>query len=44
VSSIRAPEKAFVPIEGGGHFAVFLKPDAFLNELASRVLPLVKDR
>jgi pimeloyl-ACP methyl ester carboxylesterase len=43
VDSIRAPRKAFVPIEGGGHFAVFIKSDAFLQELVSRVLPLVKD-
>ena len=42
VNSIRAPRKAFVPIEGGGHFAVFMKPDAFLNELVARVRPLVK--
>lgn len=42
VDSIRAPRKAFVPIEGGGHFAVFMKPDAFLKELVVRVLPLVK--
>ena len=43
VNSIRAPRKAFVPIDGGGHFAVFMKSDAFLNELIARVLPLVKD-
>lgn len=42
VNSIRAPRKEFVPIEGGGHFAVFMKSGAFLNELVSRVLPLVK--
>jgi pimeloyl-ACP methyl ester carboxylesterase len=42
VSSIRAPRKEFVAIEGGGHFAVFMKPDAFLKELVSRVLPLAK--
>jgi pimeloyl-ACP methyl ester carboxylesterase len=42
VDSIRSPGKAFVPIEGGGHFAVFMKTDAFLNELVGRVLPLVK--
>ena len=42
VNSIRAPRKAFVAIEGGGHFAVFMKPDAFLNELVARVRPLVK--
>lgn len=44
VSSIRAPSKAFVAIEGGGHFAVFMKSEAFLRELVSRVLPLAKDR
>jgi pimeloyl-ACP methyl ester carboxylesterase len=42
VSSIRAPRKAFVAIEGGGHFAVFMKSEAFLNELVARVLPLAK--
>lgn len=42
VASIRAPRKAFVTIEGGGHFAVFMKSDAFLKELVSRVLPLAK--
>lgn len=41
VDSIRAPRKAFVTIEGG-HFAVFLQPDAFLEELVTRVLPLVE--
>ena len=40
VDSIRAPAKAFVPIEGGGHFAVFMKSRAFLDQLVSRVLPL----
>ena len=39
LTSIRAPRKAFVAIQGG-HFAVFMKPDAFLNELVTRVLPL----
>jgi pimeloyl-ACP methyl ester carboxylesterase len=42
VSSIRAPSKEFVVIEGGGHFAVFMKADTFLQELASRVLPLIR--
>ncbi len=42
VNSIRAPQKAFVAIDGGGHFAVFMKSDAFLKELLSRVLPLAK--
>ena len=44
VSSISAPRKAFIPIEGAGHFAVFMKSDAFLNELVARVLPLVRRR
>ena len=43
VDSIKAPRKAFTLIEGG-HFAVFMKPQAFLNELVRRVLPLIKDR
>ena len=42
VDSIRAPRKAFISLKGGGHFAVFMKSDAFLNELISRVLPLAK--
>lgn len=37
---IRAPRKAFVPIEGGGHFAVFMQSDQFLAELVKRVRPL----
>jgi pimeloyl-ACP methyl ester carboxylesterase len=44
VNSIRAPAKAFVPIEGGGHFAVFMKPGAFVDQLVSRVLPLARSR
>lgn len=44
VDSIRAPRKAFVSIEGGGHFAVFMKSSAFLSELVTRVRPLVKDQ
>jgi pimeloyl-ACP methyl ester carboxylesterase len=43
VNSIRAPSKAFVAIEGG-HFAVFMKPAAFLDQLVTRVLPLVRER
>ena len=35
VSSIRAPQKAFVAIEGGGHFAVFMKSEC-LPERARR--------
>jgi pimeloyl-ACP methyl ester carboxylesterase len=40
--AIRAPRKAFVSIEGGGHFAVFMKSDAFLAALVRLVYPLVK--
>jgi pimeloyl-ACP methyl ester carboxylesterase len=40
--SIRAPTKAFIPIEGGGHFAVFMKSGAFLDHIVSRVLPLAE--
>ena len=42
VDSIRAPTKAFLPIEGGGHFAVFMKSSAFLDHLVTRVLPLAR--
>jgi pimeloyl-ACP methyl ester carboxylesterase len=38
--AMKTPKKAFVPIRGGGHFAVFLKSDQFLNELVTRVRPL----
>jgi len=40
VNAIRAPRKQFVAIEGGGHFAVFMKTDIFLNECVARVRPL----
>jgi pimeloyl-ACP methyl ester carboxylesterase len=40
LDALKAPQKAFVPIEGGGHFAVFMKPDLFLKELITRVRPL----
>ena len=42
VNSIRAPRKGFVTIDGGGHFAVFMKSDVFLKELAVQVLPLLR--
>ena len=41
VDSIRAPAKAFVTIEGG-HFAVFMKTSAFLDQLVPTVLPLTR--
>lgn len=37
-----AARKAFATIEGAGHFALFTKQDAFLNELRARVLPLIR--
>lgn len=37
LETIKAPRKGFVAIEGGGHFAVFMKSDQFLKELVSRV-------
>lgn len=40
VASIRAPHKEFVTIPDGGHFAVFMRSDEFLQELLSRVRPL----
>ncbi len=40
VESIKAPRKEFVPIKGGGHFAVFMRSDQFLQELITRVRPL----
>jgi len=42
VNSLHAPRKAFATIEGAGHFAVFTKPDVFLQELRARVLPLIR--
>jgi pimeloyl-ACP methyl ester carboxylesterase len=42
VNSLHAPRKAFVTIDGAGHFAVFTKQDAFLKELRARVLPLIR--
>ena len=43
VESIRAPSKEFVTIEGG-HFAVFMKSAAFLDQLVPRVVPLARER
>jgi pimeloyl-ACP methyl ester carboxylesterase len=44
LSSIHAPQKAFVTIDGGGHFAVFMKAEPFLKELVTRVRPLAAGR
>jgi pimeloyl-ACP methyl ester carboxylesterase len=40
MKAIHAPRKAFVPIQGAGHFAVFMHSDEFLDELINRVRPL----
>jgi pimeloyl-ACP methyl ester carboxylesterase len=37
LDAIQAPRKEFVPLEGAGHFAVFMHSDQFLEELVSRV-------
>jgi pimeloyl-ACP methyl ester carboxylesterase len=37
VASLHAPRKSFSTIPGAGHFAVFMKPAAFLAELQARV-------
>jgi pimeloyl-ACP methyl ester carboxylesterase len=39
LGAIKAPRKEFVPIPGG-HFAVFMNSDQFLQELVARVRPL----
>jgi pimeloyl-ACP methyl ester carboxylesterase len=40
LDSIKAPGKEFVTINSGGHFAVFMHSDQFLQELVVRVRPL----
>ena len=42
LDSIKAPRKVFVPIKAGGHFAVFMRSNEFLQELVDRVRPLAK--
>ena len=39
VEAMKAPRKEFVPIHGG-HFAMFMHRDEFLQELVNRVRPL----
>ena len=41
IKTIRAPAKTFITMERAAHFAVFMKSGAFLDQLVSRVLPLV---
>ena len=40
LKSIKAPRKKFVPLKGGGHFAVFMNSGQFLEVLVKRVRPL----
>jgi pimeloyl-ACP methyl ester carboxylesterase len=40
LEAIHAPRKEFVPIDGAGHFAVFMHSDQFLRELVRRVRSL----
>jgi pimeloyl-ACP methyl ester carboxylesterase len=40
LDSMKAPRKEFVTINGGGHFAVFMHSDQFLQELVKLVGPL----
>ena len=42
LNSLHARGKAFVTIDGAGHFAVFTKQDVVLKELWARVLPLIR--
>lgn len=44
LKALHAPRKAFVPIRGGGHFAIFMHSDQFLDELIRRVRPLTVKR
>jgi pimeloyl-ACP methyl ester carboxylesterase len=42
LEAIQAPRKEFVPIQGAGHFAVFMHSDQFLEELVRRIRPLAQ--
>ncbi len=42
VGELKAPAKAFVPIDGG-HFACFTNPEGFVGALRAHVLPLVRE-
>jgi pimeloyl-ACP methyl ester carboxylesterase len=41
VAGLKAPKKASVTIPDSGHFAMFMKPEAFLAELKKHVLPVL---
>ena len=40
IETLRAPQKEFVMLDAGGHFAVFAHSEEFLKEMSSRVRPL----
>jgi hypothetical protein len=40
LNDIQAPRKQFLPLEGAGHFAVFVRSEAFLHALSSALAPL----
>lgn len=44
LASLHAARKEFVPIEGCGHFAVYMCSDQFLKQLVARVSPLAGGR
>jgi pimeloyl-ACP methyl ester carboxylesterase len=44
VDTLSAPQKEFVMLNVGGHFAVFTHPEAFVKEMVSRVRPLALPR
>jgi pimeloyl-ACP methyl ester carboxylesterase len=41
VDQIQAPRKGFVTLRGGGHFAVFMRPEEFRHALDARLRPLL---
>jgi pimeloyl-ACP methyl ester carboxylesterase len=44
VDTLNAPQKEFVMLAAGGHFAVFTHPEAFVAEMNSRVRPLASQQ
>jgi len=38
--SLKAPRKAFVAVEGGGHFSVFMRSSQFLRDMVKLIDPL----
>jgi pimeloyl-ACP methyl ester carboxylesterase len=44
LGTLNAPQKEFVMLPAGGHFAAFTHPEDFLKEMNSRVRPLASPR